>query len=43
MVIKLNDTWYNYCAADRTSVDNLTHAQVLSEPITIKISEATVP
>jgi|ERR1700720_573185 hypothetical protein len=26
MLIKLNDTWYHYCAVDRTSVDNLIHA-----------------
>jgi hypothetical protein len=26
MLIKLNDTWYHYCAVDRTSVDNLVHA-----------------
>jgi hypothetical protein len=24
MLIKLNDTWYHYCAVDRTSFDNLT-------------------
>jgi KTSC domain len=26
MLIKLNDTWYHYCAVDHTSVDNLIHA-----------------
>jgi hypothetical protein len=26
MLIKLNDTWYHYCAVDRSSVDNLIHA-----------------
>jgi hypothetical protein len=26
MLIKLNETWYHYCAVDRTSVDNLIHA-----------------
>jgi hypothetical protein len=26
LLIKLNDTWYHYCAVDRTSVDSLTHA-----------------
>ena len=26
MLIKLNDTWYHYCAVERTSVDNLVHA-----------------
>jgi hypothetical protein len=26
MLIKLNDTWYHYCAVDRTSADNLIHA-----------------
>jgi hypothetical protein len=26
MLIKLNDTWYHYCAVDRSSVDNLINA-----------------
>ena len=26
MLIKLNETWYHYCAVDRASVDNLIHA-----------------
>ena len=26
MLIKLNNTWYHYCAVDRASVDNLIHA-----------------
>jgi hypothetical protein len=26
MLIKLNDTWYHYCAVDRTSIDNLIRA-----------------
>jgi hypothetical protein len=26
MLIKLNDTWYHYCAVDSASIDNLTHA-----------------
>src|ERR1700730_14412253 len=26
MLIKLNDTWYHYCAVDSTSVGNLVHA-----------------
>jgi hypothetical protein len=26
MLIRLNDTWYHYCAVDRGSVDNLIHA-----------------
>jgi hypothetical protein len=26
MLIKLNETWYHYCAVDRVSVDNLIHA-----------------
>jgi hypothetical protein len=26
MLIKLNETWYHYCAVDHPSVDNLVHA-----------------
>lgn len=26
MLIKLNDTWYHYCAVNRASVENLTQA-----------------
>jgi len=26
MLIKLNETWYHYCAVDRTSIENLVHA-----------------
>ena len=26
MLIRLNETWYHYCAVDRASVDNLIHA-----------------
>ena len=26
MLIKLNETWYHYCAVDHASVDNLVHA-----------------
>jgi hypothetical protein len=26
MLIKLNETWYHYCAVDRSSVDNLIRA-----------------
>lgn len=26
MLIKLNETWYHYCAVDQAAVENLTHA-----------------